>query len=339
MSKNIKSEGNPSNRARSLSDRADDAPGLSALRELGCKLACRATGQKVYWPSPIFSRLAVDIPDSAKLTPTLDKLRRLASVSVIEPQAQGTQSGSEVLGSGADRSLDDGLTIQPVFVDEPLAFESLMHAEQIELQFLPKRNGSNHSHNAAFYPADRWMPTLPSDLTDVEKMAKRIDLIRSSSDQPTVVVGGAIPAGRVYDDVRFLIDCGVDYVNVLAHVVAGLRPAKSWTLQPIDHVVEQALAAIDKSGVSHIPLLVCSPIDSVQEAIRLLSLGVDAFSIDSWLVDQQAAMPNSNQSSQDLGSFMGSYTKPAAPTANEGWVWASQAFLKDLNSLRRLFEI
>lgn len=330
---------NPSNRTRSLADRVDVPPGLWEHRELGCKLSCRATGQKVHWPSPVFSRLALDIPDSAKLTPTLDKLRRLCGISVAEPQSQGAPSNSGVLGSGADRSLDDGLTIQPIFVDEPIHFESLMHAEQIELQFIPSRVSTSHVQNLVSYPPDRWIPTLPSDLTDIEKMSKRIELIRSASDQATVIVGSAIPAGRIYDDVRFLIDCGVDYVNVLAHVVAGLRPAKSWTLQPVDYVVEQALRAIDKSGVSQVSLLVCSPIASVQEAVSLLSLGVNAFSIDSWLIEQSAAAPQSNQPAEDLSSFMGSYSRPVAPTANDGLLAAAQTFLKDFNSLRRLFEI
>lgn len=346
MTKKNKPQGNTLNRARPLAERIDESPGLWALRELGCKLPCRIAKQSIHWPCPIFSRLALDIPDPTPLLPTLDKLRRNCGISILEPEIlagdQGSSERSSLrLGSGANRSLDDGVSIHPIFVDEPIPLGDLMHAEQIELQFIPSGLHAKQPLPTTSYQPDRWVATLPSDLTDVEKMSKRIELLRNSSDQSTVIVGGTIPAGSVYDDVRFLIDCGVDYVNVLAQVVAGLRPPKSWTLQPIDYVIEQALGAIDKSGVSEIALLVCSPIKTLEDAIRLLSLGVDAFSIDSWLIEQQSALPTSSQSSEDLGSFMGTYTRQAAPVPApmEGMLAAAQTFVQEFNALRRLYEI
>lgn len=338
MTKQNKLQGDPLNRARSLAERIDDPPGLRNVRELGCQLTCRSTDQKIYWPSPIFSRLALDLPDWLKWLPTLDKLRKSCGVSIVEPETLPGQPSSENLRSGADRALDDGLSIQPLFVDEPIRFEPLMHAEQIELQFIPSAMQSAHGAVASSYSPERWAPTLPSDLTDIEKMSKRIDLIRSSSDQSTVVVGGAIPAGRIYEDVRFLVDCGVDYVCVLSHVVAGVTPPKTWTFQPIDYVIEQALGAIEKSGARGVTLLVCSPIENVQDALRLLASGVDAFSIDSWLIAQNANAP-SNKSSDDFGAFMGSYARQATVTANDGLVAAAESLLQDLNALRRIYEI
>lgn len=339
MTKQNKLQGNPLNRARALAERIDEPPGLQALRDLGCKLTCRTTNQKICWPTPIFSRLALDLPDWLKWLPTLDKLRRNPGISIVEPEAPTVQTGSDSLRSGADRSLDDGLSIQPLFVDEPIRFEPLMHAEQIELQFIPSAMQPSHSSVASSYSAQRWAPTLPADLTDIEKMSKRIDLIRSSSDQATVAVGGAIPAGRIYEDVRFLIDCGVDYVCVLSHVVAGATPPKTWNFQPIDYVIEQALGAIDKSGAPDVALLVCSPIENVQDAIRLLASGVDAFSIDSWLIGQNAITPSSSKPSDDFGSFMGSYARQATVTVDDGLVTAAESFLQDLNALRRIYEI
>ncbi|MFM9062793.1 MAG: hypothetical protein ACKOOI_07140 [Pirellula sp.] len=327
------------NRARSLAERMDQQPELWVQRELGCKLHCRATGQKLHWPVPIFTRLAIDLSDPTPLLATIESLKKKSGISIVQPDLNSSQGMPDRMGSGADRSMDDGLSIQPIFIDEPIRFERLMHAEQIELQFVSAGSKSNRGAHSSGYLAQRWMPTLPSDLTDVDKFGKRIDLLRSASDQATVIVGGSIAAGAVYDDVRFLIDSGVDYVNVLGQVVAGLKPAKTYCLQPIDWVIEQARAAIDKSGVSDISLFVSSDIDSVEDGLRLLSCGVDAFCMDSWLIKHQTETASSAQASDDLSSFMGSYTRAASTAPVDGMLKAALAFVEELNSFRRVFEI
>ena len=174
MSKQSKSPANPVNRARSLADRLEEAPGPDTLRHRDCKLQCRASGQSLHWPTPIFSRLALDTADLQAWLPTLDRLRRNCGISILGPESSHTQSPSDPMGSGADRSLDDGLSIHPVFVDEPIRFDALMHAEQIELQFFPSRFQSSPTPANGARTADDWLPTLPSDLTDIEKMSKRI---------------------------------------------------------------------------------------------------------------------------------------------------------------------
>jgi len=333
---------NPINRARSLADRLEQAPLADALRDFGCKLQCRASGQSLHWPSPIFSRIALDTANSPSWLPTLDRLRSRCGVSIIGPQLRNSQSQSDHLGSGAGRSLDDGLSIHPVFVDEPIRFDALMHAEQIELQFFPSRaqtsRSSSNSDNMAL-TADAWIPTLPSDLTDIEKMSKRIELLRSASDQPTVVVGGAISAGQVYNDVRFLIDSGVDYISIVSQATAGGSPPKIWNFQPVDFVIEQALGAIAKSGEPSVSLHICSSIHTAEDAVGLLSAGVDAFSIDTWLIHQQAKTPSSGNSSEDLGSFMGSYARTSTPALNDSVLVATESFLKDFMALRRFYEV
>ena len=327
------------NQARALAERIDQQPELWAQRELGCKFHCRSTGQKLHWPSAIFSRLAIDLPEPASVLGTLENLKKKSGISIVEQEVNSSQRLSDRMGSGADRSMDDGLSIQPIFIDEPIRFEGLMHAEQIELQFIPASSKSSLANYASGYLAQRWMPTLPSDLTDVDKMSKRIELLRSASDQATVIVGGTLPAGAVYDDVRFLIDSGVDYVNVLAQVAAGLKPPKSFSFQPLDYVIEQALGAIDKSGVSDIALLVSSRIDHVQDGLRLLSAGVDAFCIDSWLIEQHTENTSTASSADDLSSFMGSYVRPSASASVDGMLKAALSFVEEFNSLRRVFEI
>lgn len=339
MTKKSKLQNSNLNSARSLAERMDQHPELGGQRDLGCKLHCRVTGQKLHWPVPIFTRLAIDLPDPTPLLETLDSLRKKAGISIVQSDLNSSQMRSNPMGSGADRSMDDGLSIQPIFVDEPIGFERLMHAEQIELQFIPAGSKSDKGNYSSAYLAQRWMPTLPSDLTDVDKMSKRIELLRSASDQATVVVGAAIAAGAVYDDVRFLIDSGVDYVNVLGQVAAGLKPAKTIALQPIDWVIEQARAAIDKSGVKDIPIFVSSGIDSTEDALRLLSCGVDAFCIDSWLIQQHTETASGAQGSDDLSSFMGSYPRAAAAGPVDGMLKAVLAFVEELNSFRRVFEI
>jgi hypothetical protein len=294
-----------------------------------------------------------------ELHPTLEKLRRNCGISVIEPQADLLEQGqgiqpqrSNELSSGADRSMDDGLWIQPVFVDEPIDLQPLMHAEQIELQFIPCHSKSTRdplptgqaTSRATSYRADRWIPTLPSDLSDVDRMAKRIELLRHTSDQPKVILGGAIAAGSVYDDVRFLIDAGLDYVNVLSEVAASLSPAKSWSFQPLDYVIETARRAIDDSGVTGMGLLVSGPIRSLDDGIRMLSLGVDAFSIDSWLIQQQSESPTAVRANEDYSSFLSGYSRQTeasqgAPRVMDGLLQAAENWVEEFCALRRLFEI
>ena len=344
-----------SNRARPLADRIDLPPDAWSTQDLGCKLSCRTTGQSLHWPSPIYSRLGIDIPNPMELHPTLEKLRRNCGISVVEPQADLLEQGqgiqprrSNELSSGADRSMDDGLWIQPVFVDEPIDLQPLMHAEQIELQFILCHHRSTRdplpTGRATSYRADRWIPTLPSDLSQVDRMARRVELLRHASDQPKVILGGAIAAGSVYEDVRFLIDSGLDYVNVLSEVAAGLSPAKSWSFQPLDYVIETARRAIDDSGVTGIGLLVSGPIRSLDDGVRMLSLGVDAFSIDSWLIQQQSESPTAVRASEDYSSFLSGYSRQTeasqgAPRVMDGLLQAAENWVEEFCALRRLFEI
>ncbi|MCY3006812.1 MAG: hypothetical protein NTV29_12670 [Planctomycetota bacterium] len=346
MTKKNKLPASALNRARPLADRIDLPPDAWTMRGLGCKLTCRNSGQSLHWPSPIYSRLGTDIPNPMELHPTLEKLRRNCGISVVEPQAdlleQGTQpQRSNQQSSGADRSMDDGLWIQPVFVDEPIDLQPLMHAEQIELQFIPCHYQATRPTS---YRADRWIPTLPSDLSQVDRMARRVELLRHASDQPKVVLGGAIAAGSVYEDVRFLIDSGLDYVNVLSEVAASLRPAKSWSLQPIDYVIETARRAIDDSGVPSVGLLVSGPIRSLDDGIRMLSLGVDAFSIDSWLIQQQSESATALRANEDYSSFLSGYSRQSeasqgAPRVMDGLVLAAENWVEEFCALRRFFEI
>ena len=344
-----------SNRARPLADRIDLPPDAWSTQDLGCKLSCRTTGQSLHWPSPIYSRLGIDIPNPMELHPTLEKLRRNCGISVVEPQADLLEQGqgiqprrSNELSSGADRSMDDGLWIQPVFVDEPIDLQPLMHAEQIELQFILCHHRSTRdplpTGRATSYRADRWIPTLPSDLSQVDRMARRVELLRHASDQPKVILGGAIAAGSVYEDVRFLIDSGLDYVNVLSEVAAGLSPAKSWSFQPLDYVIETARRAIDDSGVASIGLLVSGPIRSLDDGVRMLSLGVDAFSIDSWLIQQQSESPTAVRANEDYSSFLSGYSRQTeasqgAPRVMDGLLQAAENWVEEFCALRRLFEI
>lgn len=344
-----------SNRARPLADRIDLPPDAWSTQDMGCKLSCRTTGQALHWPSPIYSRLGIDIPNPMELHPTLEKLRRNCGISVVEPQADLLEQGqgiqprrSNELSSGADRSMDDGLWIQPVFVDEPIDLQPLMHAEQIELQFILCHHRSTRdpvpTGRATSYRADRWIPTLPSDLSQVDRMARRVELLRHASDQPKVILGGAIAAGSIYEDVRFLIDSGLDYVNVLSEVAAGLSPAKSWSFQPLDYVIETARRAIDDSGVASIGLLVSGQIRSLDDGVRMLSLGVDAFSIDSWLIQQQSESASSVRANEDYSSFLSGYSRQTeasqgAPRVMDGLLQAAENWVEEFCALRRLFEI
>ena len=314
---------------KSLAERLEHSPGLGDRTDTGCRITSQTSGRKLYWPVPVFTRLGIDTPASDSLRLVLDRLRKRCGISVVGNSLQ----------QSLERSLDDGLSIAPIMVDEPCSLRTLMHAEQMELQFFRSRSGGGGGASE-YYLADEWIPKMPSDLMQVEHLAKRVELYRSISDQPTVVVGACIAAGSIYHDVRYLIDSGLDYVCLLTDAVGGLMPARRWRFESIPWGIEEAKRAIADSGVEGFSLFLSGAIDQMEQPLDWIFDGVQAFSIDSVLASRSPAVVTSSASSDEsFSSFLGGNTGYATPSApSYDWLLdEADSWLTDWSSLRRFF--
>jgi hypothetical protein len=330
---------------KALAERLDSPPDHNNEGESGCRLRSVTKGTKLYWPSPVFTRLAIDTPSDEALCASLERMRRQCGISVVLPEHRDDEESTMRTGGmqqAMDRSLDDGISIIPILVDEPCALRALMHAEQMELQFfrsrLHSKTPAKANANADSFLADAWIPILPSDLMQVDDLAKRVELFRSVSDQPSVVVGGCIAAGSIYHDVRYLIDSGLDYICLLTDVVGGLMPARHWHFQSTQHAIGEANRAIADSGIGDFSLLISGAFDRLEQPLEWLADGVCAFSIDYYLAQQNpGASALANHGSADaFGSFLGGY--PSTPLQSYDWLLSSaQQWLTEWSGLRRFF--
>ena len=150
---------------KSLAERLDQLPGLGDRTDAGCRITSQASGRKLHWPVPVFTRLGIDTPASDSMRLVLDRLRKRCGISVVGNSLQ----------QSLERSLDDGLSIAPIMVDEPCSLRTLMHAEQMELQFFRSRSGGAGGASE-YYLADEWIPKMPSDLMQVDPVEQRVEL-------------------------------------------------------------------------------------------------------------------------------------------------------------------
>lgn len=330
---------------KALAERLDSPPDHNVGGESGCKLQSVRKGTKLYWPSPVFTRLAIDTPSDEALCACLERMRRQCGISVVQPENREDEESTmraDGMQQAMERSLDDGISIVPILVDEPCALNALMHAEQMELQFFRSRLHSKTLSSAnvrtdRFLP-EAWIPTLPSDLMQVDDLVKRVELFRSVSDQPSVIVGGCIAAGSVYHDVRYLIDSGLDYICLLTDVIGGLTPARHWHFHSTQHAIEEANRAIADSGVADFSLLISGVIDRMEQPLEWLAEGVRAFSIDHYLAQQTpiGSASATHGSADAFGSFLGGY--PSTATQSYDWLLSSALqWLTEWSSLRRFF--
>jgi hypothetical protein len=293
--------------------------------DLSVRFPSHRSGSGLSWPAPVFSRLGLDSELNDAQRFSWIKARRELGLTTVDPcpAPHDTSSFPEA------RSLAGGLHVVPVFVDEPLLPEAFMHAEQIELQFMPCRTaGPSNSAGRGDRHRD-WKPILPSDFTQVDQLAARVELLRQASDQPAVLVGGAIAAAAVYDDVRYLVDAGLDYVCVLADVIYGMQAHASHALRNADIAIEQAQRAIKDSGRHDVSLLLSTRACNLEDTVNWLSRGIRAVNIDGFLLARQPAV--ASRAADSFGSFLGDYQRMATPEAD--WLLSSlKDFLERLAS-------
>lgn len=283
--------------------------------DLSVPFPCSRAAKRLRWPTPAFSRLGLDTVLTESLRASLNLARCELGLTTVAPYPAPLDAVHHLEA----RSLAGGLNIVPVFVDEPLLPESMVHAEQIELQFMPCRPLDPSTARDWGTRHRDWKPILPSDLTQVDQLAARVELLRQTSDQPAVLVGGAIVAAAVYHDVRFLIDAGLDYVCVLADVHFGMQNLESHALMHADIVIEQAQRAIQDSGRDDVSLLLSAKNCNLESTVNWLSRGIRAVNLDGFLLARQPATPS--RTGDSFGSFLGDYQRMASPESD--WLLSS----------------
>ncbi len=198
----------------------------------------------------------------------------------------------------------------PLQMDQPIDVVSFHQAAAIEMQLVghPFQTLAN-SRRA------KWTPGLPIDIADFEQLGKRVEVLR-------VVTGGKCPIGAalcpgaVYEDLRFLIDSGFDFVTLLVDIQYEMSPTSSLQLAPLEPTLEQAIKAVQDSGAKT-KILLSAKLGDGLSMFRCLQMGVSAVSIDAFLA--QSKPKEVAPVKESFGSVLSAYV-PATPGAILPWV-------------------
>jgi hypothetical protein len=299
-----------------LQSRIDPLMRSNSALDLKCSLSIVDGSQHSLLGAPLFTRATHD----AMLTPSSQE--RL--IVELHQSGIGWLSGRKtdlrlskqlVLASGADSSkARPSRRIVPINLDEPVDVESLEQAVAIELQLYGQPFQSLPASRRA-----RWTPNLPIEVAESPQLAKKIEGLRLMS-LGNSAIGAAISPGAVYDDVRWLADCGFDYFCLMIDIQYELSSQGTLALAPLQASVEQALRGLKDSGAKT-KLLLSANLRTAEEMFRWLQMGVHAICVDAYLAmnrPQEVAPPKDT-----YGSVL-SYAMPQAST----YAWVRTALSK-----------
>ena len=207
-------------------------------------------------------------------------------------------------------SLDKLKRIASLQLEQPIDVDSFQGAAAIELQMVgrPFQVLANSRRS-------RWTPALPVEITDFEQVAKRVELLRVLSEGKCPI-GAAVAPGAVYEDLRFLIDSGFDFLTLLVDIQFGMAAGSSLRLASFESTMEQSAKAVHDSGNKTKLLVSTNLLDGVS-MYRCLQLGASAVSIDAFLAK---AKPQEVAPVKDtFGSVLSPYV-PAASISPMAWV-------------------
>lgn len=311
-------------RPRPLYERLDaESSSAHETFDSSCVLKGASGVSSLSWPCPMFLRQGVDHSCSEQMAALFGRLRRELGISTYRSHDDSSTPDS--------RSLSAGIEIVPVYVNEYFQPATFQHAEQIEMQFFQGIFAPHASTSASQVRQNKkyWIPRMPRDISSVEQLTRRVDMLRQSSDQQGVLVGAAIAACSIYDDVRYIIDAGFDYVTLLTHITGELLASQSLELHPVDSAISAATRAIQDSGRKGFSLLVTTPPARPSQAIDWFSAGVRAIGIDAML--QQSRPTNAGHSVDSFGGFMGDYGRQSASGLE--WIYdATEDYIEELIS-------
>ena len=161
----------------------------------------------------------------------------------------------------------------------------------------------------------KWTPGLPIDIADFEQLGKRVEVLRVVTGGKCPI-GAAVCPGAVYEDLRFLVDSGFDFVTLLIDIQYEMAPTSRLRLAPLESTVEQSIKAIRDSGAKTKVLLSANLGDGLS-MFRFLQMGVSAISIDAFLA--QSKPKEVAPAKESFGSVLNAYV-PATTGAAMSWV-------------------
>ncbi len=307
-------------RCESLLTRID--PLLQASTDsssLACRLNTGGLSGDLTLDLPFFTRLTANAGLSQNAQRRL--LTELKSFGIawlgdaLESNDRKPQESSEL-------EFGDLPRFSPLQMDQPIDVVSFENAAAIELQLVghPFQNLAN-SRRA------KWTPGLPIDIADFEQLEKRVEVLRVVTGGKCPI-GAAVCPGAVYEDLRFLIDSGFDFVTLLVDIQYEMSPASSLRLAPLEPTLEQSIKAVQDSGAKTKVLLAANLCDALP-LFRCLQMGVSAVSIDAFLAHSKPKEVSPVK--ETFGSVLSTYVPANTGTA---LTWIHPAMTQLIEELR-----
>ncbi len=167
-------------------------------------------------------------------------------------------------------------------IDAPIDVEHLQRGAGIQLQLygLPHTSGESRKYT-------HWKPAMPIELDTIEQLGQKIDAIRGCVNK-SVPIGAAIVANEqtIYEDVRYLIDCGVDWIEILRVAYYDLTPGSLLIFDNFETTIAKGLKARNDSRVP-CPLWLTIDSQSPREWIDWMSRGIQGICIDPYLASRR----------------------------------------------------
>jgi len=177
------------------------------------------------------------------------------------------------------------LRVAAIYSDAPVEVSQLSGAAAIQFQFFG-RSRSNHLPSAYSY----WKPEGHTEISSPEHMAKKVAAVREMMPE-RIPVGAALIAmnSTVYEDVRLLIDCGFDFIELITGSTTQLKP-NGWIEFESDVATCVNLAVkARRDSRCQTKLWINAPITQAQEWLTMLRAGVDACCIDPFITSRRPA--------------------------------------------------
>jgi hypothetical protein len=231
------------------------------------------------WRSRCFSRVGIDSPAPEGMVHVLNRIHAEFGIGVYRLTDSASQKA-----------------MVPVFVNEPIPIQSMRDAECIEFQFFPshserQRNGRQRNGGLREVTGQcgagrgDWKPVLPSDMKVSYEIRDRVALAKRISHRSNVVVGAAVAAAKVGEDIPFLIECGFDYACLIVDACYRLQPGHRVSIALAESAIADALDARIRMQRPEFGIRLAAN-GNLQQMATWLVQGIESIAIDSWLQDR-----------------------------------------------------
>ncbi len=290
--------------------------GRQAVPSIECRIGCAGSSSELVLAPPFFTRLVAEAGLSQQQKRLF--LAELASLDLAWIGDPLDPIDAKPLEPNVENAPN---RIASIHVDQPVDIDAIRNSAAIELQMFGVPFETLHNSRRS-----RWMPSLPIEILEFEQLAKKIEMLRSLTGKKCPI-GAAMAPGAVYEDVRFLVDSGVDFITLLCQVQFGWSISNCISLAPLDSTIEQSVKAIKDSGAKT-KLLVSGNLVDGQQMFRCLQLGASAVSIDAFLA--QSKPKEAVPVKETFGSVLSTY---APPTFSSSYTWLLPAVLQLISEL------